>query len=137
MTTWSFRRRSGGRRSRRGMPLRVGEDGQKALSGFRTEDFDLLALDTFVDRFMDGHQMVRRIVKRRPDVPIIMTSGRRHTADSLPEADYRTMVMKLAAVSALPKQFKPATLLALIADGLASASPAGNCKPGHDALPNS
>ncbi|CCE12087.1 response regulator receiver (CheY-like protein) [Bradyrhizobium sp. STM 3843] len=115
----------------------VAQDGQKAFSKFRAENFDLLVLDIFMPG-MDGLETMRLILKQRPDVPIIMTSGRPQTPGSIPEPDYLTMAMKLGAVSALPKPFKPATLLALVADGLASASrAAGHSKPGPDAISNS
>ncbi len=94
-------------------------DGQRVLSKFR-----------------DGLRAMRLILKRHPDAPIVMTSDRRQTPDSIVEPDHFTMTMKLGVVSALQKPFKPAALFAMVADGLASASRAGRSKPGYDALSN-
>ena len=95
-------------------------DGQNAVSRFQNESFDLVILDIFMPG-MDGLEAMRLMLKQKPDVPIIMTSGRPHTPNSISEPDYLTMATKLGAVTALPKPFKPATLLAKAADCLARA----------------
>ncbi|MGJ5182075.1 response regulator [Bradyrhizobium oligotrophicum] len=112
-------------------------DGQKALTRFESESFDLVILDIFMPG-MDGLETMRLILKRTPGVPIIMTSGRPHTPNPMSEPDYLTMATKLGAVSALPKPFKPATLLTMVSDCLASAGKqAVPPRPGQDAIPNS
>lgn len=121
---------------RAGHVVTVANDGQKALAKFRSERFDLLVLDIFMPG-MDGLETMRLILKEHPQLPIVMTSGRPQTPAAAQEPDYLTMAMKLGAVSALPKPFKPATLLSQVADALAAAShAAGGSKPGHDALPS-
>ncbi|MGY3448813.1 response regulator [Bradyrhizobium sp. USDA 4353] len=112
-------------------------DGQKALSRFNEESFDLVVLDIFMPG-MDGLEAMRLILKRSPSVPIIMTSGRPQTPSSVAEPDYLTMATKLGAVSALPKPFKPATLLTMVSDCLAAAGKqTASPRPDHDAPPNS
>jgi CheY-like chemotaxis protein len=120
-----------------GHEVAVAADGRKGLARFQAEAFDLLLLDIFMPG-MDGLETMRLILKQRPGVPIIMTSGRPHTPNSTAEPDYLAMATKLGAVSALPKPFKPAALLAIVADCLASTehSPI-RPKPPRDAIPNS
>jgi CheY-like chemotaxis protein len=120
-----------------GHAVSVAEDGSKGFARSQAEAFDLLLLDIFMPG-MDGFETMRRILKRQPDLPIIMISGRPHTPDLIQEPDYLTMALKLGAVSALPKPFKPAELLTMVADCLASASqPVPSPRPNRDALPNS
>ncbi len=122
---------------RAGHVVGIAGDGQKALVRFKSESFDLVILDIFMPG-MDGLEAMRMILKQTPGVPIIMTSGRPHTPTSMSEPDYLAMATKLGAVSALPKPFKPAALLTMVSDCLASAGDqAIRPRPGHDAVPNS
>nr|WP_041757933.1 response regulator [Bradyrhizobium sp. ORS 278] len=122
---------------RAGHAVATAGDGQKALARFERESFDLVILDIFMPG-MDGLEAMRMILQRAPGVPILMTSGRPQTASSISEPDYLTMATKLGAVSALPKPFKPADLVTMVSDCLASAgNPAERPRPGHDAVPNS
>jgi CheY-like chemotaxis protein len=115
----------------------VAEDGAKGLARFQTEGFDLLVLDIFMPG-MDGFETMRRVLQQRPELPIIMTSGRSHTPESMQEPDYLTMATKLGAIRALPKPFKPAALVAMVADCLASVSPSSaQSRPDRNAVPNS
>ncbi|CCD91805.1 response regulator receiver (CheY-like protein) [Bradyrhizobium sp. ORS 375] len=112
-------------------------DGRKALARVEHESFDLVILDIFMPG-MDGLEAMRMILRRAPDIPILMTSGRPQTSSSISEPDYLTMATKLGAVSALPKPFKPAALLAMVSDCLASAGKqVDRPRPGPDAIPNS
>lgn len=113
------------------------EDGAKGLARLRAEGFDLLVLDIFMPG-MDGFETMRRVLQQQPDLPIIMTSGRPNTPESMQEPDYLTMATKLGAVEALPKPFNPAALLAMVADRLASASPSSaQSRPDRNAISNS
>jgi CheY-like chemotaxis protein len=115
----------------------VAEDGAKGLARFQSEGFDLLVLDIFMSG-MDGFETNRRVLQQRPELPIIMTSGRPHAPESMQEPDYLTMATKLGAVQALPKPLKPASLVAMVAGCLASASPpSAQSRPDRNAVPNS
>ena len=119
-----------------GHVVAVASDGRKGLARFQAEAFDLLLMDIFMPG-MDGLETMRLILKQRPDIPIIMTSGRPHTPNSTAEPDYLTMATKLGAISALPKPFKPATLLAMVADCLAATERSTALfEPPYDAVPN-
>ncbi len=115
----------------------VAGDAAQALARFRAEGCDLLVLDIFMPG-VDGFETMRRVLQQRPDLPIIMMSGRPSTPASMQEPDYLTMATKLGAVQALSKPFKPAALLAMVAGCLASASPSSaQSRPDRDAVPNS
>jgi CheY-like chemotaxis protein len=115
----------------------VTDDGAEGLARFRAETFDLVIPDIFMPS-MDGFETMRRVLQQRPDLLIIMTSGRPSVPESMQEPDYLTMATKLGAVHALPKPFKPAALLAMVADCLAQVSPSlAQSRPDRDAVPNS
>jgi len=95
---------------RAGHGVVVAGDGQKGLSAFESEDFDLLFLDIFMPG-MDGIETMRHIHRQKPGVPIIVISGRPLVAEVTKEPDFLAMAIKLGAVSSLPKPFKPAVLL--------------------------
>jgi CheY-like chemotaxis protein len=79
-----------------------------------------LCLDVFMPG-MDGLETMRHIHQSRPRTPIIVISGRPIVPDLGTEPDYLAMATKLGAVCSLPKPFKPATLLATVADCLEAA----------------
>jgi CheY-like chemotaxis protein len=95
-------------------------DGRKGLALFGASDFDLLFLDIFMPG-MDGFETMRMVHQLRPLVPIIVISGRPISAEEGGAPDFLTMAIKLGAVSSLQKPFKPAALLAAVADGLEAA----------------
>jgi len=92
-------------------------DGHKGLAVFEAGDFDLLFLDIFMPG-MDGFETMRMVHQLRPLVPIIVISGRPISPDEGAAPDFLTMAIKLGAVSSLQKPFKPAALLAAVADAL-------------------
>ena len=93
-------------------------DGRKGIALFGTGDFDLLFLDIFMPG-MDGFETMRLVHQRKPRIPIIVISGKPIPPDSGP--DFLTMAMKLGAISSLQKPFKPAALLASVAECLERA----------------
>jgi CheY-like chemotaxis protein len=95
-------------------------DGRKGLAIFESGDFDLLLLDIFMPG-MDGIETMRLIHQQRPLTPIVVISGNPIFTDSGKSPDFLTMAIKLGAVSSLQKPFKPAALLAAIANGLEAA----------------
>jgi CheY-like chemotaxis protein len=114
----------------------VAGDGRKAMAVFEAGKFDLVFLDIFMPG-MDGLETMRLIRQRQPLLPIIVISGR--PVEPAPGAglDFLGMATKLGAVGSLQKPFRPAALLAAVADGLdaakrsSSSSPAaGNIAPG-------
>ena len=95
-------------------------DGRKGLTLLETSDFDLLFLDIFMPG-MDGFETMRMVHHLRPLVPIIVISGRPVHSDEAGAPDFLTMATKLGAISSLQKPFKPAALLAAVADALEAA----------------
>jgi CheY-like chemotaxis protein len=95
-------------------------DGRKGLALFEAGDFDLLFLDIFMPG-MDGFETMQMVHQLRPLVPIIVISGRPIASDEGSAPDFLTMAIKLGAVSSLQKPFKPAALLAAVADALEAA----------------
>ena len=77
-------------------------------------DFDLLFLDIFMPG-MDGFETMRMVRQQRPQLPIIVISGRPVASEADQAPDFLTMATKLGAVSSLQKPFRPADLLAAVA----------------------
>jgi CheY-like chemotaxis protein len=102
---------------RAGHSVVVADDGRKGLAIFDAGDFDLLFLDIFMPG-MDGLETMRLVHQRQPLTPVIVISGRPLPSDSGSGLDFLTMATKLGAVSSLQKPFKPAALLAAVADCL-------------------
>lgn len=95
-------------------------DGRKGLALFEREDFDLLFLDIFMPG-MDGFETMRLVRQLRPQIPIIVISGRPISPDEGSAPDFLTMATRLGAVSSLQKPFKPAALLAAVTNCLEAA----------------
>jgi CheY-like chemotaxis protein len=95
-------------------------DGRKGLALFEASEFDLLFLDIFMPG-MDGLETMRMVLQQRPLVPIIVISGKPISSDDASAPNFLTMATKLGAVSSLQKPFKPAALLAAVADCLEAA----------------
>jgi len=117
-----------------GRAIVVAGNGAIGRPRFHAEAFDLTLLDIFMPG-MDGCETMRRVLQQRPNLPIIMTSGRPRMPESSQEPDCLT---ELGAVQALSKPFKPATGLAMVVACFASAGPpAAPVRPDHNAVPNS
>jgi CheY-like chemotaxis protein len=104
---------------RAGHSVVTASDGRNGLAQFAAGDFDLLFLDIFMPG-MDGFETMRMVHRQQPLTPIIVISGRPLPSGSGP--DFLTMAMKLGAVSSLQKPFKPAELLAAVANCLEAAA---------------
>jgi CheY-like chemotaxis protein len=103
---------------RAGHSVVTASDGRKGLALFEAGDFDLLFLDIFMPG-MDGFETMRLVHQQKPLIPIIVISGRPMPSDFGP--DFLTMAVKLGAVFSLQKPFKPADLLAAVANCLETA----------------
>jgi len=106
---------------RAGHSVVAASDGRKGLAIFEAGDFDLLFLDIFMPG-MDGFETMRMVHQQRPLIPIIVISGNPVTLDSISGPDFLTMATKLGAVSSLQKPFRPAALLAAVANSLEVAT---------------
>ena len=95
-------------------------DGRKGLALCQTGDFDLLFLDIFMPG-MDGFETMRMVRQQRPQIPIIVISGRPVSSEADTAPDFLTMATKLGAISSLQKPFRPADLLAAVAGCLEAA----------------
>jgi CheY-like chemotaxis protein len=105
---------------RAGHDVVTADDGRKGLALCETGDFDLLFLDIFMPG-MDGFETMRRVRQHRPQMPIIVISGRPPTAEENNAPDFLTMATKLGAVRSLQKPFRAADLLAAVASCLDAA----------------
>ena len=93
---------------RAGHSVVTADDGRKGVALCQTGDFDLLFLDIFMPG-MDGFETMRMVRQQRPQIPIIVISGRPISWDADAAPDFLTMATKLGAVSSLQKPFRPAT----------------------------
>jgi CheY-like chemotaxis protein len=101
---------------RAGHSVVTANDGRKGLALCQTGDFDLLFLDIFMPG-MDGFETMRMVRQQRPQMPIIVISGRPVS----PEPDFLAMATKLGAVSSLQKPFRPTDLQAAVTGCLKAA----------------
>jgi CheY-like chemotaxis protein len=82
---------------------------------------------------MDGLETMRLVHQQRPGMPIVVISGRPLTPELSSEPDFLGMATKLGAVRSLPKPFKPAPLLAMVAGCLEAANrPSLSSAPDRD-----
>ncbi len=106
-------------------------DGRKGLALFEASDFDLLFLDIFMPG-MDGFETMRMVRQHRPQIPIIVISGRPISSEADTAPDFLTMATKLGAISSLQKPFRPADLLAAVT-GCLEAAKRLSSSPSHAA----
>lgn len=112
---------------RAGHSVVTADGGRKGLAACLTEDFDLLFLDIFMPG-MDGFETMRLVRQHRPQIPIIVISGRPISSEGDAVPDFLTMATKLGAISSLQKPFRPADLLAAVA-GCLEAAGRGSTQP--------
>jgi CheY-like chemotaxis protein len=97
------------------------ENSHAGLQLLATKDFDLLIVDIFMPG-MDGFETMKLVHQSRPNMPIIVISGQQFRLASERRPDFLHMATRLGAVSSLQKPFKPAELMAAVADSLSGAS---------------
>lgn len=102
---------------RDGHEVEVASDGLNGLRIFETGKFDLLVVDIFMPG-MDGLETMRLVHQQRPDIPIIVISGRPIASDSSAGMDFLTIAVKLGAISSLQKPFKAPAFRTLVARSL-------------------
>jgi CheY-like chemotaxis protein len=95
----------------------VASDGLEGLRIFETGNFDLLIVDLFMPG-MDGLETMRHIHQQRPDVPIIVISGRPMPAELSAGPDSPATAARRGAISSLRKPFKAPDLRAIVAKSL-------------------
>ncbi|MBT1514941.1 response regulator [Bradyrhizobium sp. SRL28] len=105
---------------RAGHSVVTADNGRKGLALCQSGDFDLLFLDIFMPG-MDGFETMRMVRQQRPQIPIIVISGRPISWEADTGPDFLTMATKLGAVSSLQKPFRPADLLAAVTGCLEAA----------------
>ena len=112
-------------------------DGRKGLAAFEAGDFDLLFLDISMPG-MDGLETMRLVLRQRPEVPIIVTSGRPIIPDAGSEPDFLRVATEFGAVRTLPKPFRPADLQAAVSSCLGPAKQTSLSEdPDRDIAPGS
>jgi CheY-like chemotaxis protein len=113
---------------RAGHSVVTASDGRKGLALCQTGDFDLLFLDIFMPG-MDGFETMRMVRQQRPQIPIIVISGKPISSEADDTPDFLTMATKLGAISSLQKPFRPADLLAAVAGCLEAAGRGSPSRP--------
>ena len=113
---------------RAGHSVVTADNGRNGLALCQTGDFDLLFLDIFMPG-MDGFETMRMVRQQRPQIPIIVISGRPISSEADTAPDYLTMATKLGAISSLQKPFRPADLLAAVTDCLEAAERGSPSRP--------
>jgi CheY-like chemotaxis protein len=103
-----------------GHEVSAASNGLKGLKTFETGNFDLLIIDIFMPG-MDGLETMRIVHQQRPNLPIIVISGRPIPSGSSGEPDFLAMATKLGAIRSLQKPFKAPALRALVRSCLEAA----------------
>jgi CheY-like chemotaxis protein len=111
-------------------------DGLEGLRVFAIGNFDLLIVDIFMPG-MNGLETVSHVQQQRPDIPVIVISGRPISSDFGVGPGFLTTATKPGLISSLRKPFKASALRTIVAECLevaASKSSVGAKGAGGDAL---
>src|SRR6266849_2596579 len=92
---------------REGYEVQVASDGEEAIAALDRDGADVVVTDLVMPR-MDGLSLLRKVVARHPDVPVIVVTAH-GKVDSAVEA------MKAGAIDFVTKPFEHAELKAIIA----------------------
>jgi two-component system, NtrC family, response regulator AtoC len=93
--------------SREGYEVQVAADGEEALAALERDGADVIVTDLVMPR-MDGLSLLRRVVQKHPDIPVIVITAH-GKIDSAVEA------MKAGAFDFVTKPFEHSELKAIIA----------------------
>jgi len=66
----------------RGLQVQVAEDGESALSAIEADPPQVVVLDVLMPK-MDGLEILRRIKRDRPHIPVILLTGKASTRDGI------------------------------------------------------
>ena len=92
---------------REGYEVQVAADGEEALAALERDGADVIVTDLVMPR-MDGLTLLRRVVARHPDVPVIVVTAHGRV-------DRAVEAMKAGAFDFVAKPFETAELKAIIA----------------------
>jgi CheY-like chemotaxis protein len=97
-------------------------DGRAGLAALAASPIDLLIVDLFMPG-MDGLETLREVRRQQPDLPVIVMSGTSLDAPGLQAPDFLAMAVKLGAVRAIQKPFKPRDIIGSVEECLGAAAP--------------
>ncbi len=91
-----------------GFTVREAENGDEASALIETNSdaFTLLVTDIHMPGKLDGIEVARRMRERRPDIPVIYTTGRPNVLNALRPLGEREILV--------PKPFTPSELLGVV-----------------------
>jgi CheY-like chemotaxis protein len=98
------------------------DNSRTGLQLLESHGFDLLIVDIFMPG-MDGFETMRLVHQSRPEMPVIVMSGRPFTSTSEQGPNFLDMATKLGAVSSLQKPFRSHELLAAVTKSLSDSRP--------------
>ena len=95
---------------RNGHRVSVASDGRAGLAALAGGGIDLLIVDLFMPG-MDGLETLREVRKHQAHLPVIVMSGTSLGGPGLEAPDFLAMAVKLGAVRAVQKPFKPRDII--------------------------
>ena len=86
------------------------ENARKGMQTLEQENPDLIITDIVMPE-MDGLEILRKVRQLRPELPVLVISG----GGSFEPAGYLSVAQSFGATAVLPKPFRPAELVELVA----------------------